>query len=65
MEKIDTYINIKEVRKIVHLSSSSIYRLMKTNDFPSSLKFGFRNLWSLDALLAWLEEKKKATVPPK
>ncbi|MDR1609177.1 MAG: AlpA family phage regulatory protein [Deltaproteobacteria bacterium] len=55
---IDTFISINEVKKIVNLSSSTIYFLIKKDEFPKGVKFGNRTRWSVQHLTAWLEAKK-------
>jgi predicted DNA-binding transcriptional regulator AlpA len=58
--EIDTFISIKEVKKIVHLGTSTIYKYMGQNDFPMCIKIGKKSLWSLKQLTAWLDNKAVA-----
>ncbi|MDR0549705.1 MAG: AlpA family phage regulatory protein [Deltaproteobacteria bacterium] len=60
--KTDSFIGIKEVKKIVHLGTTSIYGLIKKGEFPRRLKFGAKSLWSLQNLIEWLKERKKPLI---
>ena len=52
------YVRREEVEEITTLSKSTIYRLMRTKEFPSQAKIGGRKVgWSLDEVYAWCDEK--------
>ena len=46
----------KDVEEIVGLSRSTIYKLMSTGAFPSSIRLGPRAVgWRLSDIEAWIE----------
>jgi predicted DNA-binding transcriptional regulator AlpA len=62
-ENHDVFLSIKDVREIVHISASNIYRLMKNNQFPVCIKIGAKSYWSYKTLMAWLADKVKQANP--
>jgi predicted DNA-binding transcriptional regulator AlpA len=61
----DIYLRINEVKGIVKVGTTTIYRMMKTGEFPQAIKIGTTTLWSKNGLLSWLESKNKAVNPTK
>ena len=48
----------KEVEKITGLSRSSIYNMMKMNEFPRPVKLSERSVaWVYEEIQTWLNEK--------
>lgn len=61
LQPTDKFIRKSEVSKLTGLSSTSIWRLSKTGDFPQSIKIGGYSVrYSLNEVLAWIESKKSA-----
>ena len=59
IQPTDKFIRKSEVSKLTGLSSTSIWRLSKTGDFPQSIKIGgYSFRYSLNEVLAWIESKK-------
>ena len=59
IQPTDKFIRKSEVSKLTGLSSTSIWRLSKTGDFPQSIKIGGYSVpYSLNEVLAWIESKK-------
>jgi predicted DNA-binding transcriptional regulator AlpA len=50
----DTYISIKDVKKIVPLATATIYKLMAEDKFPKCMKIGYKSFWSFNLLTDWL-----------
>ena len=51
-----------EVERRVHLTTSSIYRLMRRGEFPLPLKIGPAAVrWRSDELEIWLDARPRAT----
>lgn len=49
-------LDIDQVRAIVPLARSSIYRLMAADKFPKARKVGGRSLWRESAVQAFVEQ---------
>lgn len=57
-DKMSKLINLKQVQDVVPLSKSQIYRLMKTGDFPKSVKLGVRRVaWREDEVRQWAQSR--------
>ena len=54
MEKLA--LNPSEAAEILHVSRSTIYQLLKRNDFPA-FKLGRRTLIPVEALRRWVEKQ--------
>lgn len=55
----------KQVLEIVPLTTSTLYRLMRQNRFPTPLKIGRRNVrWKRSEVLAWLDNCPRAEGEP-
>ena len=53
---------LKQVRQIVGLSRSEIYRLISLNRFPKPIKLGERAVaWDADVIQAWVQERIDAS----
>ena len=51
-----------EVEKVVSLSRSAIYRLMRSGDFPEPIQVGTRAVrWRLSEIQEWLESRPRAS----
>ena len=51
-------IKLKRVIKLTSLSSATIYRLVKSGEFPKQLKLAERSSgWLLEEINDWLESK--------
>ena len=56
-------IDLKELRKLVSLSPSSIYRLEKAGQFPKRIKVApGRVAWHYAEVADWIETKKQGRV---
>jgi predicted DNA-binding transcriptional regulator AlpA len=51
----NSLIRMNEVRKIVPLSTATIYRRIKTGNFPPPLKDGRCSLWEESKVIAYAE----------
>ena len=61
MEK-DRLLHRSEVEKRCGLSRSSVYRLMRTGEFPVPLKIGPKAVrWPQSEIEHWLSERPRAT----
>ena len=55
-------LKLAEVEKFVQLTESTIYRLMRSGDFPVGIKIGKRNVrWRKSELVDWLASRPRAT----
>lgn len=55
-------LKLREVSSLTKLSSSTIYRLIKTGDFPKPIKLATHaSGWLLAEVDEWLEGRQKAT----
>ncbi len=52
------YIDIEELSKLIHLSITTINRLVKMNKVPT-YKIGKRRLFHKEEILVWMKEKKE------
>ena len=51
-------IKLPQVKELTTLSSATIYRLIKTSEFPKQLKLAERSSgWLLEEINDWLESK--------
>ncbi len=51
---------LSEVQRLTALPKSSIYHLMKQNDFPQPLKLSKRTVaWKESDVLEWIESREK------
>ena len=51
-------LRLKNVREIVGLSKSEIYRLMPLNQFPKSIPLGERaRAWTSESIETWVQSK--------
>ena len=56
----DRYIRIKELALMLSIGRSTIYKLMKKNQFPQQIKLSERTVvWRLSVINEWIEERKK------
>ena len=56
-------IDKKELRKLVPLSPSTVYRLERDGQFPKRIRLGrVRVAWSLPEILAWIDCQKQGRV---
>ena len=56
----DRYIRIKELAIMLSIGRSTIYKLMKKNQFPQQIKLSERTVvWRLSVINEWIEERKK------
>jgi len=55
-------LKLREVSSLTKLSSSTIYRLIKTGDFPQPIKLASHaSGWLLAEVDNWLEDRQKAS----
>ena len=55
-----SYLNIKDVVKRTTLSKATIYRLMKSGDFPQNLKLSPRRVvWCDKQIEEWINRLKR------
>lgn len=51
-------LRLPQVRQVVGLSRSEIYRLVALNQFPRNVRLGVRAVgWDADEVEAWVKEK--------
>ena len=56
----DRYIRIKELALMLSIGRSTIYKLMKKNQFPQQIKLSERTVvWRLSVINEWIEEREK------
>lgn len=57
-EKLDGLLTLKEVEKLITLSCSSIYRLIRAGKFPPQLHLGpNRVAWRHSDIARWLSDR--------
>lgn len=55
-------LKLPEVKRITGLSSSTIYRLAKSGDFPKPIKLGKRSSgFVFSEIIQWLDERIEAS----
>lgn len=60
----DSLLRLAEVRRIVPLSSTSIYRLIQAGDFPPPVQIGPRaSAWRWSDLTAWIDSRQPSAGP--
>ena len=56
----DRYIRIKELAIMLSIGRSTIYKLMKKNQFPQQIKLSERTVvWRLSVINEWIKEREK------
>ena len=56
---IEKLLTMSELRRVIPYSSSHIYRLIKTGDFPTPVRLGpNRVAWRESDIEAWLESRE-------
>jgi prophage regulatory protein len=56
----DRYIRIKELAIMLSIGRSTIYKLMKKNQFPQQIKLSERTVvWRLSVINEWINEREK------
>ena len=54
-------LTVEQVREIVHLTTSTIYRLMRAGHFPRPIKIGNKNVrWHRSEVLEYLQSRPRA-----
>jgi prophage regulatory protein len=57
---LDRYIRIKELAQMLGIAKSTIYRLIKLNQFPQQIKLSERTaVWKLSLINEWISEREK------
>lgn len=52
------FMRLPEVRQMVGMSRSQIYRMIQTGEFPKPVKLGARmSVWPDEVIAKWLSEK--------
>lgn len=52
---------LKTVIELTGLGKTTVYRLMKTGEFPASVKIGANSTaWRVAEVLAWVDEREAA-----
>jgi prophage regulatory protein len=61
-EKFDRLVRMKELKILVGLSNSLIYRLISLNSFPKPIHLSKRSVaWRMSVVEAWINEKEQIT----
>ena len=56
----DRYIRIKELAIMLSIGRSTIYKLMKKNQFPQQIKLSERTVvWRLSVINEWIKERER------
>lgn len=56
----DRYIRIKELAIMLSIGRSTIYKLMKKNQFPQQIKLSERTVvWRISVINEWIKEREK------
>jgi prophage regulatory protein len=56
----DRYIRIKELAIMLSIGRSTIYKLMKKNQFPQQIKLSERTVvWRLSVIKEWIKERER------
>ncbi len=56
----DRYIRIKELAIMLSIGRSTIYKLMKKNQFPKQIKLTEKTVvWRLSVINDWINEREK------
>ena len=59
-EPFDRLVRLRELVKILSISRANVYRLMKLNKFPPSIKLTERTVvWRLSEIDEWVKNKKR------
>ena len=59
-------LRVRDVVGVTGLSKSTIYQMIKTNDFPRPLRLGKRAVgWRQSDIASWLEQRPKGGFWPK
>jgi prophage regulatory protein len=59
-EPFDRLVRLRELVKILSISRANVYRLMKLNKFPQSIKLTERTVvWRLSEVDEWVKNKKR------
>ena len=53
---MDKLLSIKEVTNIIGFKTSTIYKFIKTKNFPRPIKIGRSSRWKLSDVNKWLEQ---------
>lgn len=54
-------LRLADVRKLVGLHKSTIYRLIDANDFPKPVRLGPNSVgWLREEIDAWIDSRKRA-----
>lgn len=54
------YITLTQVLELIPISRMSVYRLIKTDEFPRPVKVGGRSVWAKDEIEAYMNAKREA-----
>lgn len=56
---LDHYVRESELRKLVPISHATVWRLVKSGDFPSPFKIGERvTVWKWSEVQSWLDQRR-------
>jgi predicted DNA-binding transcriptional regulator AlpA len=55
-----TLLNGMDIKKLAPVSDMSLWRWIKSGEFPKPIKIAGRNYWPSDEISAWLERKSAA-----
>ena len=59
----DRILSVGEVTKLLGVSDTTLWRIVKAGDFPVKLKISQRRVgWLKSEVLDWLDERKTATI---
>lgn len=56
-ERFLDLIDVKQVIRMVNITSAGIYGRIKAGTFPSGVKIGSARLWKEDDITRWIEER--------
>lgn len=58
-------LRIEQVTDLFPVSRVTLYRLIKTGDFPEPVKMGRTSLWRCSELKRWIEANRKPVSKPR
>lgn len=62
----DKLIRIKELKSIVNISQSTLYRMIENNRFPKPVKVTNKiNLWRYSTVMEWISNLESQTLEQK
>jgi prophage regulatory protein len=63
MDKVDIFLRLPDVRKLVPVSRATIYRMISDGEFPKQIKLSKNCVgWRLSDVAAWMTERQVSSV---